>query len=209
MRAIRLAGRLLVFGAAATLLGAGPSCADDENDSFSHDRTLAKATLQSCDPTVTVSGTAFFTEVPSSEGVKVVDVTLFVRGLKPGKHAVHVHETGSCDNTVNSAGVVVPCGGAGSHLDPGPAGSNTPVEANHPHHSGDLINVAVGSRGEGFMHTVTSRIALSPGKLSVFDANGSAIVIHVAEDTYCPSDPSAAGCAGGGRAACGILKLVQ
>jgi Cu/Zn superoxide dismutase len=41
-----------------------------------------------------------------------------------------------------------------------------------------------------------------------FDLNGSSLVIHALPDTYCP-DPNDANCAGGGRAACGILQSVQ
>jgi Cu-Zn family superoxide dismutase len=58
------------------------------------------------------------------------------------------------------------------------------------------------------MKTKTSRITLSPGPLSVFDADGSAFIIHDFEDTYCP-EGVAAGCAGGSRAACGIIVPVS
>jgi Cu/Zn superoxide dismutase len=40
--------------------------------------------------------------------------------------------------------------------------------------------------------------------LSLFDANGSAFIIHVNPDTYCPAG-AVAGCAGGARAACGVI----
>jgi Cu-Zn family superoxide dismutase len=67
-----------------------------------------------------------------------------------------------------------------------------------------LINIEVGHNGKGSLKTTTSRITLSPGPLSLFDANGSAFIIHVNEDSYCP-DGAVAGCAGGARAACGII----
>lgn len=141
-------------------------------------------------------GTAHLLEQPSSEGVKVVDVFLSVeKGLDPGKHGVHIHEFGTC----------TPCSAAGSHLDLGPFPSNSPVTANHPYHSGDLVNVRVGRDGEGRLATATSRIALSAGNLSILDEDGSAIVIHLLPDTYC-ADPSDTNCAGGGRAACGEIK---
>jgi Cu-Zn family superoxide dismutase len=154
----------------------------------------ARATIRTCETTPRFLGRAFLSERPSAEAVKVVDLALYVSGLTPpGKHAVHVHAVGSC----------TPCAAAGSHLDAGPFGNNTPVEANHPYHSGDLPNLVVNSTGSGSLLTSTSRIALS-GPLSVLDADGSAIIIHVAPDTYCP-DPSVVGCAGGARAACGII----
>ena len=46
---------------------------------------------------------------------------------------------------------------AGSHLDLGPFGHNVPVTANHPHDSGDLINLRVGSSGGGLMTHVPIR----------------------------------------------------
>ena len=161
------------------------------------DFTRAKATLNSCTDG-SVVGSATLIEPPSSEGVKDVTILLSVRNLPPGKHAVHVHEVGAC----------TPCSAAGSHLDLGPFGSNLPVTANHPYHSGDLVNVRVGADGTGFMTHLTSRIALSAGNLSIFDADGSALVVHALPDTYCP-DPSDPNCAGGGRIACGVLQRVQ
>jgi Cu-Zn family superoxide dismutase len=70
--------------------------------------------------------------------------------------------------------------------------------------SGDLPNL-VANAGVGLLHATTTRVTLSPGPLSLFDASGSAIIVHVNEDTYCPDGPDA-GCAGGGRAACGIIE---
>jgi superoxide dismutase, Cu-Zn family len=170
------------------------------------DVVKASATFASCTAGTTVTGRATLIEKPTPEGVKEVLVTLFIQGLPAGKHAVHIHSVASCANSTNAAGVVTACGGAGSHFDPGPFGNTAPVEANHPFHLGDLINVNVNSRGQGAMATVTSRVTLSPGVLSVFDADGSAIVIHTGTDTYCP-DGNVAGCAGGSRAACGVLTL--
>ena len=46
--------------------------------------------------------------------------------------------------------------------------------------------------------------AVTPRPLSLFDKEGSAFIIHDREDTYCP-DGDVAGCAGGTRAACGII----
>lgn len=155
----------------------------------------AAATIDGCtDPNV--SGFALLTERPSAEGVKLVDVVLQVSGLPDGKHAVHIHEVASC----------TPCGAAGGHFDPGPASNSSP-DGNHPFHSGDLINVRVVD-GFGLMLTTTSRVTLSAGPLSLFDANGSAFIVHVDPDTYCPDGP-VAGCAGGARAACGIIHLLN
>ena len=153
----------------------------------------ARATLAGCtDPNIT--GSAILIEAPSEEGVKLVTVFLTARNLPLGKHAVHIHEVASC----------TPCSTAGGHFDPGPASNSSP-DGNHPFHSGDLINLNV-QGSIAAMATITSRVTLSPGPLSLFDANGSAFIVHVDPDTYCPNGP-VAGCAGGARAACGIITL--
>jgi Cu/Zn superoxide dismutase len=53
-------------------------------------------------------------------------------------------------------------------------------------------------------------VTLSPGRLSVFDADGSAIIVHTQADTYCDEETELKkGCAGGPREACGILRPVK
>ena len=152
----------------------------------------AGATISGCGD-APVAGRLEMLELPSREGVKLVEVSLVVRGLPDGKHAVHIHETGACS----------PCGAAKGHFDPGPASMSSP-DGNHPFHAGDLINLEI-TDGFGAMHTITSRVTLSEGPLSLFDADGSAVIIHVDPDTYC-SEGERKGCAGGARAACGIIE---
>jgi len=156
----------------------------------------ATAEIISCSTSEPI-GKAILTERESEEGVKLVDVTVIAENLPEGKHGVHIHEVADC----------TPCGDAGGHFDPGPA-SNPSPDGNHPFHSGDLVNLEVNGKGEGVMHTTTSRITLTSGPLSIFDTNGSAIVIHTNPDTYCPVTGQA-GCAGGSRAACGIIQLAD
>jgi Cu-Zn family superoxide dismutase len=169
----------------------------------------AQATVQGC-LVSGVSGFAMLHERPSTEGVKQVDVTLLVKGLPDGKHAVHIHENGSCGSTdpVLAAQGLSNCMAAGGHFDPGP-NSNSNPDGNHPHHMGDLINIEV-KNGVGVLTATSSRITLSPGPNSVLDANGSAFIIHTQLDTYCPQagtpdDPKPARCAGGTRDACAII----
>lgn len=140
----------------------------------------------------TITGRAELKEQRSEEGIKQIDVRLMVNGLSDGKHAVHIHEFAKCK----------PCGAAGGHYDPGPYGMSNP-DGNHPFHSGDLVNL-ISKNGEGTLQATTTRITLSPGPLSLFDADGSAFIIHTNEDTYCPEGVTK-GCAGGSREACGII----
>lgn len=167
----------------------------------------ATAAIKGCtDPNI--SGTATLTEQVSAEGIKEVVVEIKVSGLKDGKHAVHIHETGACE----------PCAAAKGHHDPGPFGQSRPDSAgdavpatdiNHPYHMGDLVNLEV-KNGEGTMRHTTNRITLSPGRLSIFDEDGSAIIIHTQEDTYCDEESELKkGCAGGPRDACGIIEPVK
>lgn len=172
---------------------------DDDCDDSYKGRKVAFAEIYSCadkeDESVRV-GRAVLTEQPSEEGVKTVKVSMKVKGLSPGKHAVHIHETAKCE----------PCGAAGGHFDPGPVGLPNP-DGNHPFHSGDLVNIKVKRNGTGKLNAITTRVTLSSGPLSLFDDDGSAFIIHVNEDTYCP-DGEEAGCAGGSRAACGIIEML-
>ncbi|MXZ44201.1 MAG: superoxide dismutase family protein [Gammaproteobacteria bacterium] len=160
---------------------------------------IARASLAFCEDSTVEVGTAELVERWSEEGVKLVDVYIRVTGLadEAGLHAVHIHETGSCD----------PCSAAGGHFDPGPHGHSHP-DGNHPFHSGDLVNIRVDESGDGELRTTTSRITLSPGPLSIFDEDGASLIIHVDPDTYCPGGEEA-GCAGGARLACGIFELQE
>ena len=175
----------VLFGAGLLLCTAGAAQAQTMR---------AEAAIQGCGEAYPgVGGRLELIERPSAEGVKLVDVRLQVQGLPDGKHAVHIHEVGAC----------TPCGEAKGHFDPGPASMSSP-DGNHPFHSGDLINIEV-RNGQGIMQTTTSRVTLSDGPLTLFDADGSALIIHVDPDTYCP-EGEAKGCAGGARAACGIIE---
>lgn len=168
-------------------------------------KLTASATIKGCtNPAIT--GSATLSEESTDEGIKQVNVHLKVQGLSDGKHAVHIHETGSCE----------PCGAAGGHHDPGPFGETRPDSAtddipasdiNHPYHMGDLINIEV-KNGKGSMMHTTNRITLSAGRLSILDEDGSAFIIHTNEDTYCDEESDLKkGCAGGARDACGVIKL--
>lgn len=140
-----------------------------------------------------ITGTAEFTEHEQSGGV-MVELALNVTGLTPGKHGVHLHAVGKCEPDFTAAG---------GHFDPGPA-SNTDPDANHPFHMGDVPNILVGADGQGFMKIATTRVTLSAGPLSVFDEDGTAIVIHGNEDKGTTGAPKS-GVSGGPRVACGVL----
>ncbi len=181
---------IALFGLAA--IAVQNTQADDEGP------VTAVADIKGC-TNPDISGSATLTEEVTSEGIKEVKITMFVEGLADGKHAVHIHENGECE----------PCGAAGGHHDPGNYGKTAPdaPDFNHPFHMGDLVNIKV-NRGKGIMHTTTNRITLSPGRLSIFDDNGSAFIVHSLMDKYCDDENElVGGCAGGARDACGVISL--
>jgi superoxide dismutase, Cu-Zn family len=140
-----------------------------------------------------VTGTATFSEVKHGSG-SAVHVELTVTGLKPGLHGIHLHAVGKCEPPFTSAG---------GHFDPGPAG-NTDPDANHPFHLGDLPNLVVGDDGKGTLSGVTTRVTLTDSLVSVFDADGTAIIVHGNPDQGITGAPKS-GVSGGPRAACGVL----
>jgi len=122
--------------------------------------------------------------------------------LTPGLHGVHIHEKGSCQENAEK-----PFSSAGGHFDPGPFGSSTPVEKNHPYHLGDLPNITIDSQGKGRLEAFVSSVSLSEGPISLFDSDGSAVIIHKLTDQR--KAGGTADEAGGGRLACGAIALVK
>ena len=141
-----------------------------------------------------ISGTADFTERSMGTG-KIVDITVTVSGLKPGMHGVHLHAVGKCEPDFAAAG---------GHFDPGPAGNMDP-DANHPFHMGDLPSLQAGANGRATMKVSTTRVTLTDGPLSLFDTDGSAIIIHGNPDQGITGEPKS-GVSGGPRVACGVIS---
>jgi superoxide dismutase, Cu-Zn family len=141
-----------------------------------------------------ITGRAELVERKQGTGT-VVDITLTASGLKPGLHGVHLHAVGKCDPDFSAAG---------GHFDPGPA-SNPDPDANHPYHMGDVPNLEVDANGSGTLKTVTTRVTVSDGPLSIFDADGTAIIIHGNPDQGITGAPKS-GVSGGPRVACGVFS---
>ena len=140
-----------------------------------------------------ITGTADFAERANGTGA-VVEITVTVSGLTPGRHGVHLHAVGKCEPDFTAAG---------GHFDPGPA-ANADPDANHPFHMGDVPNLEAGADGKGTMKITTSRVTLSGGPLSLFDADGTAIIIHGNPDQGITGEPKS-GVSGGPRVACGVV----
>lgn len=135
----------------------------------------------------------------------IVQVHLALQGdpavLTPGLHGVHFHEIANCEEDAQPRFST-----AGGHFDPGPFGNSTPVEQNHPYHSGDLPNIEIDERGEGRLETITSRVTLYDSPVTLLDGDGTAIIIHQNTDEMIAEGTAAQ--AGGGRLACGVIEQI-
>jgi superoxide dismutase, Cu-Zn family len=165
------------IGAAVLLPLCGPATAQSGE--------TAKASL--VDAKGATVGTATLTQTPSG-----VLVDLEVKGLLAGEHALHVHQVGQCD----AAGGFK---SAGDHFSVGTQKHGFMTEGGP--HAGDMPNIFVGETGSARVELLQAGISLKDGATSVFDADGSALVIHANSDDH-HSQPSGAA---GDRIACGVI----
>lgn len=128
-------------------------------------------------------------------GTRRVEIKVSVSGLTPGAHGFHLHAVGTCEPDFLAAG---------GHFDPGPS-SNTDADTNHPFHMGDLPNLIASADGTATLTTATTRVTLSAGPISVFDADGTAIIVHGNPDQGKTGEPKS-GLSGGPRVACGVIQ---
>lgn len=120
-----------------------------------------------------------------------LSLVMTIAGVSQGTHGVHLHTTGNCEAPSFTS--------AGGHLNPG--GKQHGMDNPMGRHLGDLPNLEVGASGTG---TLTAELPGAPDWLlaEMFDADGTAIVIHAGPDDY-KTDPSGNS---GSRIACGVLK---
>lgn len=143
-----------------------------------------------------ISGEVLFFQARDSFIAEVLIVAR-IEGLAPNSvHGFHLHENGACTPDFLAAG---------GHYDPGPNGNSNP-DGNHPHHMGDVPNLRADEFGVGRLETITSRVTIGPGANTLFDANGSSVIVHGNEDQGTTGVP---GGSGGPRIACGVIQLVQ
>jgi Cu-Zn family superoxide dismutase len=127
-----------------------------------------------------VVGWADFTEDSTGR----LHVNVHVNGISAGLHGIHIHNTADCTPPFAAAG-----------------GHHNPLGATHGDHAGDLPNLIVNVAGIGYLDATSDRASLSNGPTTVFDANGSALIIHAGEDDL-HTDPTGNS---GGRIACGVI----
>jgi superoxide dismutase, Cu-Zn family len=135
-------------------------------------------------------GTAVFT--PGAPGVKLdVQVQGFVTAAA-GEHGIHVHAVGKCEPDAFTT--------AGGHFNPTGKkhGLNSPEGA----HAGDLPNLMLDGQGNSTYQTTLAGISLGSDAGSLFDADGSAVVVHAGPDDLV-TDPAGNS---GARVACGVVS---
>jgi Cu-Zn family superoxide dismutase len=176
MRTILLAGAAIA-AVAATIAIAAPAAVPD-----------ASARLFGADGKP--MGVVLFHQTP-----KGVQIDINASSLTAGVHAVHIHAVGKCEGAAQfkSAGGHFDVGGhAHGKLDP------------HGPHTGDMDNQTVNKLGFMRVTFTDASITLGVGPTSLFDADGSSIVIHAGPDDY-KTQPAGGS---GDRIACGVIKAM-
>jgi len=134
------------------------------------------------------AGVVLFHQTP-----KGVRIDISASHLQPGVHAVHIHAVGKCDSPYGFKA-------AGAHFDVG-GHAHGRLDPKGPH-TGDMENQTANKLGFMRVTFVDATITLGPGPTSLFDADGSSIVIHAGPDDY-KSQPAGGS---GDRVACGVIK---
>ena len=150
----------------------------------------AAATLES--PEGISMGTVKFRQAASG-----VLIMADLQGLTPGGHALIIHEVGTCAPDFSAAG---------DHFNPSDAehgfihGAWKGGESGGGH-GGDLPNIYAASDRSVRADFFTVGITLdSSSSHSIFDADGSAIIVHEKPDSYGETESDT-----GARVACGVI----
>ncbi|MFA7430721.1 MAG: superoxide dismutase family protein [Rhodospirillaceae bacterium] len=131
-------------------------------------------------------GAASFQAAPNGTLVRIA-----FAGVDPGPKGFHVHQTGVCQADFQSAG---------GHLDT-EGRSHGFWHAQGPH-GGDFPNVHVPESGDITVVYFNERLKMDE---TVFDADGSALVLHAKADDY-RSQPAGES---GDRIACGVIERLM
>jgi Cu-Zn family superoxide dismutase len=148
-------------------------------------RNVAPARAELRDLEGRVVGTATFTQAPHGV-IMVAELT----GLPAGTKAMHIHDVGRCEPPFTTAG---------AHYNPGLRQHG--FRSRNGYHAGDLPNFTAPATGTARVEAVSQAFVLGAGATTLFDGDGSSIMIHSAADDY-ESDP---GGNAGTRIACGVI----
>lgn len=187
---MRIASLALALSASTALV----ACSSG-NDPAAAPSDPASATGAALQSVIATAPLAAADGSPLGEASLVADgdrVELRIAGtrLPAGVHGAHLHTTGKCEGPKFES--------AGAHLNPGNRKHGT--ENPEGSHLGDLPNLTVAADGTA---TMTAGLAemRNAAEATLFDADGTALVIHAKPDDY-KTDPSGDS---GDRIACGVL----
>ena len=125
------------------------------------------------------------------QGPQGVLISAELQGVPPGGHGFHIHEVGACSPDFSAAG-----------------GHYNPEDESHGflygtgQHAGDLPNIFANADGWARADIFTDAVTLASGEdHTLFDADGSAIIVHEHPDAYGEDAGTA-----GSRIACGVIE---
>jgi Cu-Zn family superoxide dismutase len=179
----------VAISAALVFVGGFRSDAASGSAKASGNRGAAKS-LEATAKLESKSGSTVTGEADFKEKSGGVEITVEIKGAKPGPHGVHLHDKGDCSAADASS--------AGGHFNPDSKTHGAPNA--DPHHAGDFGNMTVGANGTGKLKLTVKGLTVAPGPNSVV---GHALVIHADPDDM-KTQPSGNS---GARVACGVVQL--
>jgi Cu-Zn family superoxide dismutase len=175
---LNIALTIVLFGACSTAQRMGNS--------------VSRATAIIYDLNGSPIGTAQLWQEPSG----IVNVDIASLALPAGTHGIHFHEVGKCQGGATAFAT------AGAHYNP--LGKEHGLQNPRGPHAGDAPNIVVPAGGLAKVAFSTDRVTLTPGTVTLFDTDGSSIVVHANADDQM-SQPSGNS---GARIACGIVRAL-
>lgn len=176
--------KTILFSIFAMAIAIGCKTSETKNDTNGNESKTLKIDFISKSGSK-ASGTAEFTEKKGK-----VTFTANMSGLKPGIHAIHIHEKSDCSAPDASS--------AGGHWNPtfkehGKWGSAS-------YHKGDIGNFPVNEDGIGTITMTTSEWCIGCGDEKK-DILGKSLIVHVDPDDFVTQPTGNAG----GRVACSAI----
>ena len=134
-----------------------------------------------------VSGTVTFTSVEAG-----IHLMVDLKGVSPGKHAIHLHEFGDCSAPDGTS--------AGGHWNP-TSEAHGHISETDEFHFGDIGNLEV---GEDSTVTYETTIEIwNIGEDESANIVGKSVIVHAGEDDFTSQPTGNAG----GRIACGVIQM--
>ena len=127
-------------------------------------------------------------------GLVHVDVATIM--FPAGPHGIHFHQVGKCESGTTAFST------ASGHYNP--MGMEHGLNNPKGPHAGDNPNIDVPASGVATISFTTNRVTLTPGPTTLFDADGSSLVIHASADDQVTNPAGNSGA----RIACGVVRAL-